>query len=506
MITSVPTPGAARALFASVLLIASCGLVYELVAGALASYLLGNSVTWFSLVIGIYLSAMGLGSWLSRHVERNLIVRFVEIELAVALIGGFEAPLLYAGFALTPAFRPLLFVVVGLVGMGVGLELPLLMRVLERHAPLKELIARALFLDYIGAFFACVAFPLFFVPQLGLLRTSLVLGIVNAGVALWTTFLFDLPDAVATRLRVLSALAILALCGGLAGASSLETALDQALYTDTVAHAERSDYQRIVLTHDGADTRLFLDGNLQFSSLDEYSYHEALVHPALLSHPDPRRVLILGGGDGMAVREVLRHPSVETVQLVDLDPAMTRLFSGRYAHLNDQALSDPRVQVTNADAMRWIEEDTLLWDAVIIDFPDPNDYSLGKLYTTHFYRMLADRLAPGGAVGIQSTSPFYAAKAYWCVIRTLEASGLVVRPYQTWVPAFGMWGYALASREALPAFRAPPAGVRSLDAATLDTLFVFPPDTLRPDVPVNRLDNQALVALYEDDWREMGAN
>jgi spermidine synthase len=217
-------------------------------------------------------------------------------------------------------------------------------------------------------------------------------------------------------------------------------------------------------------------------------------------------VLILGGGDGMAVREVLRHPSVETVQLVDLDPAMTRLFSGRYAHLNDQALSDPRVQVTNADAMRWIEEDTLLWDAVIIDFPDPNDYSLGKLYTTHFYRMLADRLAPGGAVGIQSTSPFYAAKAYWCVIRTLEASGLVVRPYQTWVPAFGMWGYALASREALPAFRAPPAGVRSLDAATLDTLFVFPPDTLRPDVPVNRLDNQALVALYEDDWREMGAN
>ena len=503
MIASPPTPGAARALFASVLLIASCGLVYELVAGALASYLLGNSVTWFSLVIGTYLSAMGVGSWLSRHVERNLVVRFVEIELAVALIGGFEGPLLYAGFALTPAFRPLLFVVVGLVGVGVGLELPLLMRVLEKHAPLKELIARALFLDYIGAFFASVAFPLLLVPQLGLLRTSLVLGIVNAGVALWTTFLFELPDAVATRLRLLCAAAIVALAGGLAGAASLEVRLDQALYTDPVAHAERSDYQRIVLTHDGDDTRLYLDGNLQFSSVDEYRYHEALVHPALASHPDPRRVLILGGGDGMAAREVLRHPSVELVQLVDLDPAMTRIFSGRYAFLNGGSLGDPRVTVTNADAMRWIEEDTRLWDAVIIDFPDPNDYALGKLYTTHFYHLLMPRLAPGAAVSIQATSPYYAAQAYWCVMHTLQASGFEVRPYQAWVPAFGMWGFALASRAPLPPFGPLPAGVRSLDAATLEALFVLPPDTARPDAPVNRLDNQALVRLYDEDWRDM---
>lgn len=506
MLATPPTAGAARALFASVVLIASCGLVYELVAGALASYLLGNSVTWFSFVIGAYLSAMGVGSWLSKHIERNLVARFVEIEIAVGVIGGFSAPLLYAGFALTPSFRPLLFVIVGLVGIGVGLELPLLLRVLEKHTPFKDLVARALFLDYIGAFAASLAFPLILVPQLGLLRSSLTLGLVNAGVALWTTFLFDLPDAVATRLRLLASAAIVALACGLAGASAFETRMDQSLYDDPVAYAERTPYQRLVMTHDGDDTRLYLDGNLQFSSLDEYRYHEALVHPALVWHPSPKRVLVLGGGDGLAVREILKHPSVDSVHLVDLDPAMTALFTGRYATLNGGSLSDPRVTVHNADAMRFLEEGDTRWDAVIIDFPDPNDYSLGKLYTTHFYRLLRARLAPGATVAVQATSPYYAAQAFWCIVHTLDASGFRTRPYQQWVPAFGMWGFVLASVEPLGEPRPFPPGVRSLDPDALPALFVMSPDTERPDAPVNRLDNQALVRLYEEDWRSMGAH
>ena len=507
MIASPPTPTVSRALFASVFLIASCGLIYELVAGALASYLLGNSVTQFSLVIGTYLSAMGVGSWLSRHIERNLVVRFVEIEVAVALIGGFEAPLLYAGFAITPAFRPLLFSLVGLVGIGVGLELPLLLRILERHTSLKELIARALFLDYIGAFAASLIFPILLVPQLGLLRTSLVLGLVNAGVAYWTTWLFDLPPPVATRLRLISGGAVLALAAGLAGAAEIETRVDQALFADPVVYREATPYQKIVVTSDGHDTRLYLDGNLQFSALDEYRYHEALVHPAL-SLGRPRRVLVLGGGDGLAVREILKH-RVQEVVLVDLDPAMTRLFSSTFAELNEHALDDPRVTVVNADAFSWLESSTEQFDAAIVDFPDPNDYALGKLYTTHFYRTLRARLAPGAAVAIQSTSPFYAANAYWCVVRTVEASGFSVYPYHQWVPAFGDWGFVLATldgadtRDLLAGKADFPRPIRSLDARSAAAMFVFAPDMWRGDGPINRLDNQVLVRLYEEDWHDM---
>lgn len=507
MIARPPTPTASRALFASVFLIATCGLVYELVAGALASYLLGNSVTQFSLVIGTYLSAMGVGSWLSRHIERHLVVRFVEIEVAVAVLGGFSAPLLYAGFAVTPAFRPLLFTVVALVGIGVGLELPLLLRILERHTSLKDLIARALFLDYIGAFAASVIFPILLVPNLGLLRTSLVLGIVNALVAYVTTWLFDLPAEVASRLRLLAGTAVVALSLGLAGAATFEDRVDQALFTDPVVYREATPYQKIVVTSDGHDTRLYLDGNLQFSSIDEYRYHEALVHPAMLV-ARPARVLVLGGGDGLALREVLRHP-VEAVTLVDLDPAMTRLFSGRLSTLNASALADPRVTVVNADALSWLEASTATFDAAIVDFPDPNDYALGKLYTTYFYRVLRARLAPGAAVAVQSTSPFYAANAFWCVVRTLEASGFDAYPYHQWVPAFGDWGFVLATSTgadvavATGGTAAFPPGVRSLDGPTLASLFTFAPDVQRPEGPVNRLDNQVLVRLYEEDWREM---
>ncbi|MFN7143732.1 MAG: polyamine aminopropyltransferase, partial [Myxococcota bacterium] len=316
----------ARVLFLSTLLIATCGLVYELVAGALASYVLGDSVFQFSTIIGAYLTAMGLGSWLSRFVERDLVARFIEVEIAVALLGGFSAPILFAGFTYTPGFRAVLYVVVAMVGTGVGLELPLLIRILEERTSLKELVARVLALDYVGALAASLLFPLFLLPQLGLFRSSLVLGLVNAAVALWTTFLFDAPPAVLTRLRVLAGGAVVALAAGLALAGEAEKRMEADLFADPVVMSVQTPYQRLVLTHASGDTRLFIDGALQFSSVDEHRYHEALVHPAMAAAAanegaPPKRVLVLGGGDGLAVREVLKHP-VESVTLVDLDPDM----------------------------------------------------------------------------------------------------------------------------------------------------------------------------------------
>ena len=502
-----PLQGMSQPLLLSALIIATCGLVYELVAGAMASYLLGDSITQWSLVIGAYLSAMGLGSYLSRYVDNRLLTRFVEIEVAVALIGGFEATILFAAYARTSAFGPLLYGLIGLVGVLVGLELPLLIRILEKETTLKELVARVLFLDYIGALVASVLFPLLLVPHLGLMRTSIAFGLLNAGVALWTTFLFESVPSERWRLRGLAIGAIVLLLLGFGAAGRVEARIEQSLFADPVVYRQVTPYQRITVTSLHGDTRLFLNGALQFSSVDEYRYHEALVHPPLAAVTSPRRVLILGGGDGLAAREVLRHPSVDEVTLVDLDPAMTLLFRDRddLAALNGESLRDPRVHVVNTDAFLWLRDQAEgSFDAVIIDFPDPNDYGLGKLYTNHFFRMLRRVMAPHAVASIQSTSPLFSTSAYWCIVATIESEGYQTRPYHAYVPSFGEWGFVLFSANPLPDFGPLPEGLRFLDGPTLAGLFSFPPDFARREAPVNRLDNQVLVRLYDQDWRKFG--
>ena len=505
MIGGRPPPALARVLFTSAFVVATCGLVYELIAGALASYLLGNSVTWWSLVIGTYLSAMGVGSWLSRFVERRLLDRFVEIEVAVALLGGFEALILFAAFAYSSSFRFALFAHVFLVGALVGVEIPLIIRILETHASLKELVARVLALDYMGALVASLAFPLLLVPHLGLFRTGLLFGLLNAGVALWATFLFEGDLRRVRRLRGLAggAVAILALTFPVAGA--LEARLENGLFADPVVFRQVTPYQRVVVTHGDGDTRLFLNGALQFSSTDEYRYHEALVHPAMISVHRPKRVLVLGGGDGLAVREVLRHGSVESVTVVDLDPAVTKLFTARaeLSAINRDAFSDPRVRVINDDAFQWLQGVEEQFDVAIVDFPDPNDYAVGKLYTAHFFRLLRRRLSDGGVFAVQSTSSFFSPEAFWCIVRTIESEGLAARPYHAYVPSFGEWGFVLAGASEPDLVGALPEGLRFLDRASLPTLFVFAKDMKRREGPVNRLSNQVLVRLYEQDWLEL---
>ena len=504
MIGGRPPDALGRVLFVSAFVVATCGLVYELIAGALASYLLGNSVTWWSLVIGTYLSAMGVGSWLSRFVEHRLLDRFVEIEVAVALLGGFEALILFAAFGWSSSFRFALFAHVFLVGMLVGLEIPLIIRILEAQSSLKELVARVLALDYLGALAASLAFPLVLVPWLGLFRTGLLFGLCNAGVALWATLLFE-QGRPRTRLRVLAGGAVLVLAGTFPFAAKLETSLENGLFADPVVYRQVTPYQRLVVTHGDGDTRLFLNGALQFSSTDEYRYHEALVHPAMVSVLGPKRVLVLGGGDGLGVREVLRHPDVESVTLVDLDPAMTRLFTGReeFAELNGHALSDPRVTVINDDAFAWLQRAEGRFDVAIVDFPDPSDYAVGKLYTAHFFRLLRQRMSERGVFAVQSTSSFFSPEAFWCIVRTVESEGLTAKPYHAYVPSFGEWGFVLAGAQPPRPDGDLPDGLRFLDAETLPSLFVFSKDMKRREGPINRLSNQVLVRLYEQDWLEV---
>jgi spermidine synthase len=495
-----------HALLFSVFVVASCGLAYELIAGALASYLLGDSVTQFSTVIGSYLFAMGVGSWLSRYVERRLVARFIQVELMVGVFGGFSAAGLFFVFAWSSApFKLALYLAVVGIGVLVGLEIPLIMRILERDLAFKDLVSQVLTFDYLGALAVSILFPVVLVPHLGLMRSALLFGLLNVAVALWACWLFREQLRNVGWLGVQGGASMLVLLAAFAAAGELTSLAEAHLYADDIVHAESTPYQRIVVTRWKDDLRLHLNNNLQFSSRDEYRYHEALVHPGLSTLPAARRVLVLGGGDGLALREILKYPQVESVTLVDLDPAMTRLFASAppLRKLNEDALRSSKVSVVNADALQWLEDNDDLFDFVVVDFPDPSNFAIGKLYSASFYRLLDKHLTANALSVIQSTSPLYARQSFWCVVTTLESVGLLVTPYHALVPSFGEWGFVLAGRHAYRPPQAYAVATRFLTADTTPALFLFPKDMARVETEVNRLNSQVLVRYFEQEWRQV---
>lgn len=492
----------AIALLLSVFVISTCGLIYELIASTLASYLLGDSVTQFSTVIGVYLFAMGIGSYLSRFVTRSLVSVFIQVELLVGVIGGCSAALMFGLFEYVGSFRVLLYSLVFLTGALVGLEIPLLMRILKSHYDFKDLVSQIFTFDYIGALLASLLFPLILVPHLGLIRSAMMFGILNVLVAIWTLHLFR-EEVPWIKLMRGSAITILAgLILGFVFADQMMDMAEAATYPDKVIYAKSTPYQRMVLTKAPQDMRLFLNGNLQFSSRDEYRYHEALVHVGLQAVRSPERVLILGGGDGMAAREVLKHDAVRSVTLVDLDRSMTSLFSSNQtlSDLNDGALTSPRVRVLNTDAFLWLKNNRDRFDFIVVDFPDPSNFSIGKLYSTTFYRLLYRALQDDGAAVVQSTSPYVARKSFWCIDRTLQAVGFATTPYHAYVPSFGEWGYVLASKGPFaPADHYLP-GLKFVTRETVNQMLQFPPDMGRVPGEVNKLNNQVLVRYFEEEW------
>ena len=494
------------ALLITAFVISTCGLIYELIAGTVASYLLGDSITQFSTVIGVYLFSMGIGSYLSKYIEKNIALTFVQVELLIGMVGGSSATMLFMLFNHIDNFRILLYSLVAIIGILIGLEIPLLMRMLQERLDFKNLVSQVFTFDYVGALFASLLFPLLLVPYLGLMRTSFLFGLFNLGVGIWSINLFKEQLPAHKSLKLIAVAFIICLVTGFAYSDRLMSFSETALYQDPVIYSTTTPYQRIVITNNNKDLRLFLNGNLQFSSRDEYRYHEALVHPAMAACKNPQDILVLGGGDGLAVRELLKYPSVRSITLVDLDKKMTDLFKTQsiLTKLNQDSLNNGKVKLIVNDAFIWLKSTPQRFDVAIVDFPDPSNYSLGKLYSDTFYKALRKVLNDDGVVVVQSTSPFYAKNSFWCVDNTLAAAGFNATAYHAYVPAFGDWGYVIgALKPFVPAIQARyPQGLRYVSEDTFKQMLCFSKDMMPTVTTVNKLNNQMLVHLFESEWSE----
>lgn len=495
-------------LLAAVAACAACGLIYELALLTLSASLNGGGIVATSLIVAGYVAALGVGGLLVKPLLGHAAITFIAVETLLGIIGGLSAAVLYVTFAFIGSSTWVLVLGTALIGVLVGAEVPLLMTLLQRGrtagaTDAGRVLANLNAADYLGALLGGLAWPFLVLPTLGMIRGAAVTGMVNL-VAAAVVAVFVLRSVVGVR-QLVGALCVLAaafvtLAGVMVSANGIETTSRQRLYADPIIAYERSAYQEIVVTRRGSDMRLYLDGGLQFSTRDEYRYTESLVYPALGA--GGRSVLVLGGGDGLAARELLREPGIEDIVQVELDPDVVRLARTTMREANAGSLDDPRVRVVIADAMTWLRDPdpTLLpsggFDAVIVDMPDPDNPVLGRLYSTEFYALLTRALAPDALVVVQAGSPYSTPMAFWRTVSTIRSAGYAVTPYHVDVPTFGDWGFALARRGTEPPRPqmpndAPP--LRFLNQSVLEAATVFGADVAPVTLEPSTLDNPRVV-------------
>lgn len=492
------------ALFAAALLVAVGGLVYELILGTAASYLIGDSILSFSLATGMTLFGMGVGSLIAARIRRRPAVSFAVNEILLGVLGGNSVLVLYASFNMA-YLHWLVFTIISVcIGILVGLEIPLLVKMFQTFGKKAsaDLLGKILAVDYFGALVASFLFPLLLLPYFGLMRSAYFIATLNIAVAI--LILVQLKSS--RTLIILGTLAAASLAVLFVGSGALESAIDRQAYRDPIVFTQQSSYQKIVVTKYGDDTRLFLNGHLQFSSLDEARYHESLAAAALSSVRSPQNILIMGGGDGMLAREVLRYSSVQNVVLVDIDPAVTELAKRHpeLRRLNNGALRDGRVVIKNEDAFNFAFHTKTKYDAILIDLVDPSNERLSKLYSQQLYKQLAKLLTSKGVMITQATSSFFTPHAFETIAATARSvyGEARVFPFSVNVPSFGEWGFVLATTKPSDVLRHPlPRGLRYQTKAQLRFAMLEQPPRLQ-SAQVSTILHPRVITAYTQDMKQ----
>ncbi len=491
----------------SILIVALCGIVYELIIGTVSSYLLGNSVYQFSFTIGFFMFAMGLGSLISKYFNEQYVRNFIIVEIAIALIGGVSSVLLFMAFPFARILYELvMYSLILVIGALVGMEIPILTTLLAKNKKIKDSIADVMSLDYVGALIGSVSFPLLLLPSLGLIQSSFAIGLVNILVATMNVMVFRsvLPNFKQMITACLVVLGLLIAC--VLFGSYITRYAEKHLYFDQIVYSKQTPYQKLVVTRstNTREQRLYIDGHIQFSSRDEYRYHEYLVHPVLAVEGARENVLVLGGGDGLAAREILKYDDVKLVHLVDIDPEMIRI--GRelpmLRRLNNKSMNDPRLTAFSEDAFSFINRPGIAYDRVVVDMPDPHNEAINKLYSREFYTMIAKRMAPGAVLVSQSSSPFYTRRVFWCIEQTLAQVFEDTLSYHTALPSFGIWGYNMARKgkkiQEQFSFEVP---TRAITQETMLAALRFDKDMSKIETPINSIMEPKLYQFYIDDLK-----
>ncbi len=497
-------------LVASIFVVGLCSIIYELLISTTSSYFLGDSIKQFSITIGVYMAAMGVGAYFARFISNKFIERFIEVELILGFIGGISVPFLYFAFVQInyDAFSWLIIFLIFVIGLLTGLEIPLLTKLLEKHFPSEDTLSNVLSLDYLGALAATLLFPFFLLPWVGVFLSSLLFGLVNVAVGAFNFWIFRKQidqkrknyyyfgiGTVITFFLVLIPLS-----------NSFLNQWHNQLYRDRIVFSKTTPYQTVVLTKGGNDLRLYLNRVIQFSTLDEYRYHESLIQLPMSLAKHKNNILILGGGEALAAREVLKHSEVEKINIVDIDPQIFEIATTN-PHLkatNKNALNHKKVNPIAMDAMVYLKECEELFDVIIADLPDPTNDNLARLYSQEFFKLAKSKLSPNGIFVTQATSVYHTNEAFWCINETIKSAGFKnVIPYHAYVPSFGDWGFIMASNQAINTNKINfnNLELRFLEEEKVQNLFSFEKDIIKTDMPFSTLDNPKLLELYLKGWQ-----
>ncbi len=426
------------------------GIVAEYVLATLASHFLGDSVIQWAMIVSVMLFSMGMGSRISKNFTKNLFVLFIIAEFFLSLVVSFSALSVYSLAAFSQYVGVYIYLLAIITGTLIGLELPLAVRLNEQFEELRVNISMVLEKDYYGSLAGGLFFSFFGLPYLGLTYTPFVLGSINLFVALVLLFFFPtILEKNKKQLLSLFGFALVAIITiGTIKAEQIILYGEQIKYKDKIIYSEQTRYQKIVVTEWKDHYWLYLNNNLQFSTFDEKLYHEVLVHPPMQLAKEHEDILVLGGGDGCAVREILKYPDVKSISLVDIDPKMTELALEHPVFLaaNDSSFHNPKVKIFNSDGFTFVKSDSNFYDVIIIDLPDPRSVELSRLYSLEFYKMCYKHLRPRGIIITQAGSPYYAPESFECIGKTLQAAGFSTLPLHNQILTMGHWGWQLGTK------------------------------------------------------------